>query len=287
MSVVTVIESAMVSANRKFGEPPVFQRKWVVEVNDPGTSQTDIVNAVPVSFLDPHPEAYYCLAMNQSVGNYSSSRWHYEVTWDYELPKQQNPDPNPLARPDIWKWSTGGLAVPALYYYDGSTLKPLVNSAGDFFEGATTDISTLQASISGNRATYDYALAQAVSNSLNSDTYLGAPAGSWKCGGISAQPAVEVVNAVEIRYWQVEVTLEYRPDKWNLQLPDVGWNYLDNGTKTRAYVIDPDTKEKVASSNPQPLNTDGTLKTGAPSLLERRTQRQVAFSSYFGTPTQP
>jgi hypothetical protein len=62
---------------------------------------------------------------------------------------------------------------------------------------------------------------------------------------------------------------------------------LDNGTKTRAYVIDPDTKEKVASSNPQPLNTDGTLKTGAPSLLERRTQRQVAFSSYFGTPTQP
>lgn len=287
MSVVTVIESAMVSANRKFGEPPVFQRKWVVEVNDPGTSQTDIVNAVPVSFLDPHPEAYYCLAMNQSVGNYSSSRWHYEVTWDYELPKQQNLDPNPLARPDIWKWSTGGLAVPALYYYDGSTLKPLVNSAGDFFEGATTDISTLQASISGNRATYDYALAQAVSNSLNSDTYLGAPAGSWKCGGISAQPAVEVVNAVEIRYWQVEVTLEYRPDKWNLQLPDVGWNYLDNGTKTRAYVIDPDTKEKVASSNPQPLNTDGTLKTGAPSLLERRTQRQVAFSSYFGTPTQP
>lgn len=287
MSVVTVIESAMVSANRKFGEPPVFQRKWVVEVNDPGTSQTDIVNAVPVSFLDPHPEAYYCRAMNQSVGNYSSSRWHYEVTWDYELPKQQNLDPNPLARPDIWKWSTGGLAVPALYYYDGSTLKPLVNSAGDFFEGATTDISTLQASISGNRATYDYALAQAVSNSLNSDTYLGAPAGSWKCGGISAQPAVEVVNAVEIRYWQVEVTLEYRPDKWNLQLPDVGWNYLDNGTKTRAYVIDPDTKEKVASSNPQPLNTDGTLKTGAPSLLERRTQRQVAFSSYFGTPTQP
>lgn len=286
MSVVTVIESAMVSASRKFGDPPVFQRKFVVEVNDPGTSQTDIVNAVPVSFLDPHPEAYYCLAFNQSVSNYSSSRWHYEVTWDYELPKQQNLDPNPLARADIWKWSTGGLQVPSLYYYEGETLAPLQNSALDFFEGVTTDISTLQASISGNRATFDYGLATTVTNSINSSPYLGAPQYTWKCSGIAANPAVEVVNEVEVRYWQVEVTLEYRPDGWELQLPNIGWNYLDNGTKTRAYVIDPDTKEKVASSNPQPLNADGTLAIGAPTILKRRVHKAVNFAQYFGTPTQ-
>jgi hypothetical protein len=63
--------------------------------------------------------------------------------------------------------------VPALYYYDGGTLKALVNSAEDFFEGATTDISTLQAAISANRPTFDYSLAQTVTNSVNSDTYLG------------------------------------------------------------------------------------------------------------------
>ena len=287
MSVVTVIESAMVSANRKFGEPPVFQRKWVVEVNDPSTSQTDIVNAVPVSFLDPHPEAYYCLAMNQSVGNYSSSRWHYEVTWDYELPKQQNLDPNPLARPDIWKWSTGGLQVPSLYYYaSGDVLQPLQNSAQDFFEGVQTDISTLQASISGNRPTFDYGLATTVTNAINSAPYLGAPEYTWKCSGIAATPAVEVVNKSEIRFWQVEVTLEYRPDGWELQLPNVGWNYLDGSTKKRAYVIDTDSGDKVASSNPQPLNTDGTLATGAPTILKRRVHKAVNFSQYFGTPTQ-
>jgi len=287
MGIVKYTELATVSASRKFGEPPVFQRKWVVEVDDPTTPQTDIVNAPGVSFLTPHPEAFYCLAMNASVSNYSGSRWHYEVTWDYELPKQQNPDQNPLARPDIWKWTTGGLTVPALYYYDGSTLKPLQNSANDFFEGATTDISTLQASISGNRATFDYGLAQAVANSINSDTYLGGPPGTWKCGGISGQPAVEVVNEAEIRYWQVEVSLEYRPDKWNLQLPNVGWNYLESGTKKRAYVVDPDTSERVPSSNPQPLNPDGTIKSGAPDILERRVQRQVAFNDFFGQPTQP
>lgn len=169
MSVIAVTESPVVSASRKFGEPPTFQRKWIVEVNDPATAQTEIVNSAGVVFLQPHPEADYCLAMNVAVSNYSGSRWHYEVTWDYELPKQQNPDPNPLARPDIWKWTTGGLAVPALYYYDNNdALQPLQNTAGDFFEGATTDISTLQASISGNRATFDYALATLVTNSINS-----------------------------------------------------------------------------------------------------------------------
>lgn len=288
MSVIKVTELPQVSASRKFGEPPVFQRKWVVEVDDPKTSLTDMLGEVPVAVLDPHPEASYCRAMTASGSNYNGSRWHYEITWDYELPKQQNPDPNPLARPDIWKWTTGGLQVPALYYYDnGDNLLPLQNSADDFFEGATVDISTLQASISGNRPTFDYGLAQAVSNSVNADTYLGGEPGTWKCGGISGQPAAEVVDEVEIRYWQVEVTLEYRPDKWNLQLPNVGWNYLDAGIKKRAWVRDPDTNERVPSSNPQPLDNAGGLKVGAPDILERRVQRQVSFNSYFGQPTQP
>ena len=288
MAIINVTERADVSASRRFGEAPKFQRKWVVEVDDPTTPQTFIVNACGVRFLDSHPEAYYCRAMNTSVSNYGGSRWHYEVTWDYELPRQseQDLDPNPLARADIWRWSTGGLSVPALYYYDSGTLKALVNSANDFFEGATTDISTLQASISANRPTFDYAFAQAVTNSVNSDAYLGGAAHTWKCSGISGQPAVEVVNEVEIRYWQVEATLEYRPDGWDLLLPNVGWNYLEDGAKTRAYVIDSESKEKLPASNPQPLNTDGTLKAGAPSILVRQVQRELPFSAFFGAPPQ-
>ena len=287
MAVLSYTELATVAASRKFGEAPTFQRKWVVEVDDPLTQQTTIVNAPGVSFLSPHPEATYCRAMNVSVGNYNGSRWHYEVTWDYELPKQQNVDPNPLGRADIWKWSTGGLQVPALYYYDtGDVLKPLQNSANDFFEGVTTDISTLQASISGNRPTFDYGLATAVTNSVNSSPYLGGAAYTWKCSGIAASPAVEVVSESEIRYWQVEVTLEYRPDGWPLQLPNIGWNYLEGSTKERVYVIDSQSKERVPSSNPQPLNTNGTLSTGEPTILVRRVHKAVNFQQYFGVPTQ-
>jgi len=290
MAATSFTELATVAASRKFGEPPVFQRKFVVEVDDPTTKQTDIANYPGVVFLQAHPEASYCKAMNVSVANYNGSRWHYEVTWDYELPKQANVDPSPLSRADIWKWSTGGLQVPALYYYEGDTLAPLQNSANDFFEGATTDISTLQASISGNRATFDYGLATTVTNSVNSSAYLGGAAYTWKCSGIAANPAVEVVNEVEIRYWQVEVTLEYRPDGWPLQLPNVGWNYLSGGTKKRVTVdYDPGSGqpiEKVPASNPQPLTTGGAISTGAPTVLVRRVHKAVDFRSYFGTPTQ-
>jgi hypothetical protein len=286
MGIVNVTELAQVAASRRFGEPPVFQRQFVVEVDSPTTTQSAILVGSGFVFLSPHPEASYCKAFNASVSNYNGSRWHYLVTWDYELPKQANVDPNPLARADIWKWSTGGLQVPSLYYYEGDTLEPLQNSAQDFFEGVQTDISTLQASISGNRATFDYGLATTVTNAINSSPYLGAPPYTWKCSGIAANPAVEVVNESEIRYWQVEVTLEYRPDGWELQLPNIGWNYLEGSTKERVYVIDSQSKERVPSSNPQPLNTDGTLATGAPTILKRRVHKAVNFQQYFGTPTQ-
>jgi hypothetical protein len=88
----------------------------------------------------------------------------------------------------------------------------------------------------------------------------------------------------------VEVTLEYRPDGWPLQLPNIGWNYLDGSTKKRVTVsYDPgggQPVEQVPSSNPQPLNTDGTLATGAPTILVRRVHKAVNFQQYFGTPTQ-
>jgi len=297
MSVVCTTELAEVSGSRKFGEPPVYKRQWVVEVDDPAQSTTDISNGPGVTFLDPHPDATYCRAFNVSVANYNGSRWHYLVTWDYEVPKlsQEQLDANPLNRTDIWKFSTTGMVVPALYYYYGtgnSDRRALTNSAGDILEGAMTDLSVLQASISGNRQTFDYNTAANVTNCVNDSPYLGGAAYTWKCSGISGQPAVEVVNEIEIRYWQVEVALEYNPTGWPLLLPNVGWNYVSGGQKKRVYVIDADSGDKVAASNPQPLLSNGALDTASPGesnppmLLTRRVHKAINFQQYFGTPPQ-
>jgi hypothetical protein len=95
------------------------------------------------------------------------------------------------------------------------------------------------------------------------------------------------VNDVEINYWAITSELAYRQTGWNLQLPDVGYNYLEGGEKKRAYVIDPDSGDKVAAVNPVALNSNGSLKTAGqlPDILDRRVNREVDFSSYFGRPS--
>jgi len=274
----------------KFGEAPTAELKWNVTVDAP-TSHQEVINAIGIGHGSPHPEYPFLRMTNASLSEVD--RQHVEISYNYEVLKNENDDPNPLARKDVWSFSTGGAAVPALVYYHGNgnnDRRSLVNSAGDFFEGATTEEAELRCSIAGNRAAFPLGIATAVTNCVNSDAFLGASPHQWKCQGISAQQQVEVVNDQEIRYWSITVELAYRQSGWNLLLPNVGWNYIEGGTKKRAYVIDPDSGERVASSNPQPLNVDGSLDVASPGesnppiILTRRVHRVVNFSQYFGTP---
>jgi hypothetical protein len=244
-----------------------------------------IVNSVGIFHLDAHPEFSFLRMTNASVSEASPTPFHAEVTFSYSVPEQEEQEPNPLARPDIWSFSTSGAAVPAFYYFDGTTQKVLVNSANDFFEGAMTDESEVRATIQSNRPSFPLALAAQVTNCVNSDAYLGAPQFHWKCAGISASQATEIVNETEIRYWQITAELVFRQTGWELQLPDVGYNVFEGGQKIRGYVLDPDDKTtRIPCANPIALNSDGTKRDGAPSILKRRVHRAVAFAGLFGAP---
>jgi hypothetical protein len=84
----------------------------------------------------------------------------------------------------------------------------------------------------------------------------------------------------------VTAELVYRRSGWDLQLPNVGWNYIKSGKKERAYVLDSETKERIPSSSPMPLTTSGDIKGNDeyPDILVRRVYPEVDFSTYFGTP---
>ena len=287
MSVLSFREVVGRTLSHRFGEPPSAERKFVLTLDNTAPTVAEVANAIGIFHGSPHPEYPFMIMTDAQVTEGSPSPFHAEVTYRYEVLNPDERDPNPLARPDIWSFSTGGAAVPALFYYDGATQKPLVNSAFDYFEGLTTEEGECRATINANRANFPLATAVAVTNTVNSGTYLGAPAHHWKCIGISGQQQTEVVNDVEINYWAITSELAYRQTGWNLQLPDVGYNYLEGGEKKRAYVIDPDTNEKVAAVNPVALNSNGTLKSAGqlPDILDRRVNREVDFSSYFGTPS--
>lgn len=288
MAVLSYREVIPRTFSHKFGESPTAERKYIVTLDEPTPTQA-IISAIGIAHAAPHPEFAYLVMLDASVEEID--RQHAEVTYKYEAPKQEDLDPNPLARPDVWSFSVTGAEAPALFYYDNSTLKPLVNSAGDFFEGLTINEAEVRATIAWNRETFPLADAVDVTNCINSQTYLGAPPFSWKCAGISSQQASEVVNDETIRFWQGTTELLYRRDGWNLRLPNVGWHYItgNNGAKFQCFVRDPTTGTDVPASCPQPLDANGSLKyvggtSGPPDILERRIYRAIDFQIYFGTP---
>lgn len=284
----------------KFGESPTAERKFVVTMSQPVDHQV-ILNHVGIFHGASHPEFAYLLCTEGSITE--TDRHHAEVTYRYEVPASGSQDnqANPVARKDVWSFSTGGAAVPALIYYDGNgngNRKALINTAGDFFESAMTEEAELRCSIAGNRSVFPVAIAAAVTNCVNSDAFLGAAKHQWKCQGISGQQQVEVVSGAEVKYWSVTVELIYRASGWNLALPNVGWNYISgsggSAQKRRCYVFSSESEnstERIPSSNVMALNDDGSIRfntdftgSGAPTILNRRVHPEIAFTPYFGVP---
>jgi hypothetical protein len=300
MSIIAYREVLPRTFSHKFGESPTAELKFVVTVTEPVAHQL-LLNTVGIFHGSMHPEFSYLLCTEGSVTE--TDRQHAEITYRYEVPQvgSQDSQPNPLARRDVWSFSTGGSAVPALVYYQGSgnaNRKALINTAGDFFESAMTEEAELRCSISGNRPAFPVAVAAQVTNCVNSDGFMGSAAHQWKCQGISGQQQVEVVSGVEIKYWSVTVELAYRQSGWNLLLPNVGWNYISgsggSAKKRRCYVFSSESEgstEQVASANVMALNDDGSIRfntdftgSGAPTVLNRRVHPEVAFTPLFGTP---
>jgi hypothetical protein len=270
------------------GASPEFERRFVVTLNNPDTNSGLMIAAVGAQHGASHPEVPAARCRETTVTeSYDGNRYWAEVVAQYSIPAadEQGAGLLPWLRPDVWKFQTQGVAVPALYYYDGSTQKPLTNSAGDYFEGLTVDEAQQKVTIQSNRQNFPSALAAAVTNCVNDGSYLGFPQDGVKVQGISGEESTEQVNGIEVRYWKITSELLCRQSGWNLLLPDVGFNFIEGGVKRRADVRGPD-GEQVASSNPIALNGSGGKQSGAtlPAILTRRVYKRISMSQYFGTP---
>ena len=273
------------TVTHKFGESPTAERRFVVST-DGETPQQEVLSQVGIYHLSPHPEWPFLVML--SVTATETDPYHSEITYSYGMTAQENEDPNPLARPDIWNFSAGGSNVPAVDFFEGggnATLKPLVNAAGDTFDGVTKTEAELTATISGNRANFDVGLAALVTNCINDGVYLGGAKYSWLCTGISGVQATEMVNDAELRYWQVGVTLIYRQSTHLLKLADAGFNFLDAGEKKRCFVVNAEGTQ-VASASPMPLTLAGAMQAPAVDcrIIERRMHPEINFQTYFGVP---
>ena len=270
------------------GSSPELERRWIVTLDNPDTNATTVKQAVGATFNAPHPEVPFATLYEVTVNEqYEGNRYWHEVIAKYKIPSSEEKDLDllPWQRSDVWKFATQGASVPALTYWDGDEQKPLTNSAGDYFEGLTTDEAQQKITILSNRQTFPSALAAAVVNCVNNAPYLGFPVDCVKVQGINGEQQVEVVNGAEVRYWKITSELLLRQSGWNLLLPDIGFNYLEDGERKRAYV-EGEAGERLPSSSPVPLDGAGAIQTPGqlPAILTRRVHRRCNMQFFFGTP---
>lgn len=270
------------------GESPEFERRFVATLNDPDTTASAVISTIGCVHGSSHPEIVFARCYEVAVNEaYEGNRYWHEVIAKYKIPAADERDIDllPWLRPDVWKFQTQGVAVPALFYYDGSTQKPLTNSAGDYFEGLTVDEAQQKITIQSNRQQFPSALAAAVTNCVNESVFLGFAQDCVKVQGISGEQVTEQVNGQEVRYWKITSELLARQTGWNLLLPDVGFNFIDGGVRKRGFVEGPD-GENIPSANPIALDGSGGKKADGdlPEILTRRVYKRIGMSSYFGTP---
>lgn len=251
--------------------------------NNPPTEQELITTLGLDNWGAAHPSLTFLgLRKVTTTERHADSPYHVQVVAEYGL-ITANELLAPTSRTSEWTFAAEPAQVPAFYYWDGTTRRPLVNSANDYFEGLTTEEQIVRATIKKNYANFPASQMQAT-NKINSGDYFGCPAHSWKVAGVNATYTIESHNNNVYTYWATTCELLYRESKWNLQLPDVGWNFIGGGQKRRAMVFDFENGEWVASANPVALNGSGGQSSGFPAILERRVNAEANFGDLFGTP---
>ena len=283
MAVHSYAEVIPRTIQQKIGESATATRKFGVSLTG-ATAHQAIINSIGIQFGSPHPEYPHLLCSEGSVQEVN--KYQAEVTYNYIQPKfgQNNWHKNPTLRPDVWSFSSGVTPIPVFTYLDGTQRKPLVNSAGEFFEGCMAHIGELKVSITGNRLLYNYATATQATGRVNDAAYLGGAPGEWLCEGISGNQKYENNDQTDYYYYEVTANISYRSGGHGMYLPDMGMNQKVSG------VLKPCTVEymgdKIPVTKPVALASNGEqAEAGVTPTVDYYEVHQTAnFTALFGNP---
>jgi hypothetical protein len=287
---VSSVKELSRKAEYEVGQVRKLTREWVCVLTDDTLTgaplyEPDVFTAVGVDLGSIHPTytdgPYRCRKMTLTEG-FEGSPYHVHLVAEYGI-IAANELTTPLDRSAVWEFGSQPGEIPALAYLDGTTLRPLTNSAYDYFPGLVTQESTAVATVQKNFATFPSSWFSAM-NHVNNAQYLGCPTHSVKVQQVKVSTAREQFLGSVISYWSATAELHYRQSGHNLQLPDIGWNFIDGGQKRRAMVFDFENSEWIASPNPVGLDGNGGLTLSVPAILNRRVNPEANFSSIFGTP---
>jgi len=276
----------------KYGESFTFTRKWRIRVDDPKTSKVIISRAPGITFGAGHPDFSDHKAMEFDLSDEDGVGMFWMLVVKYYIPPKDNtPDASTGMPKDDWRANGSTNTIPAFTNKDGVSI---CNSAGDPIEGLEIEASDFGLSLTRFYADLSWvAIATSRSNAVNSDTWNGSAARTWKAefrGAVKKEMTVSASSgSATLPYWETSWEFRYRADKWDLRPWDVGFNQLVTSTGTpstsgtlRAAVLGAD---KKPVKQPVALYQGIAMAAGTlPAALTIRAYKEATFS-VFGNPS--
>jgi hypothetical protein len=236
-----------------------------------------------------HPDFASHKAMEFDCTEESGDGMMWSITVRYYIPPVDNtPSPSTGMPVDSWSGSGTTITIPVFEDKDGAKI---VNSAKDPLEGAERESSEFTLNLTKCYPDLSWSpIAESRSNTVNSSTWNGSPARTWKVAFKSASKKEATSSSEDTTkpYWETTWEFCYRKETWDYKPWDVGFNELvtsdgtpsASGTK-RAAVLGADKKPVKA---PVALSSGVAKAAGsAPDALTFKLYQETDFS-VFGTP---
>ena len=263
----------------QFGDVGQSTRIYLVTVDDPNTDLQTISAHPGINWLDPHPEDAAALLIDSTIQQEGDSPFHFKCTFTYKSAVDLNK--TPWDRPAQFSFNGGLASAPAFWYYpnagDNNTKKIIINTAGDPIGGLDRDEGEFSVTITiCKQPPFNYAAAQSYVGAINSDSWSGGAAKTWKCMSITGSRKVESVDGTQYIYWECNTTLAYRNTGWDCQTWDVGFNEIVAGARRKIMAGSEPVSEPAALSA-------GRAKTPgqAPDMLSFRIYPVLPFTGVF------
>lgn len=261
-----------------------YRQTWRVITDGPGHDEPWIFLNAPVpSYGSLYVGVsgvidYYAILVRKSIRRDSQHRNIFNVDCEYDTkPPQTEYTDNPLNKPAEFDWDFG--SIERVITKDAEN-KKIQNSAGDPFNPQPTfDEPILILNYAKNipYESYNPVTAATYFNAVNTDSFLGFPAGKARCAYWKAK----IQYSHSFRYWASEIQIQFREDGWTLELLDQGLNQLFGNFKTpiKLRASQDATLETVPVTEPQLLDGSGRpLASGsAPVYLKFKPFRLKPF----------
>ena len=248
------------SLSGKYGESFQAVERWQIRTDSPNTSKLLIAQAPGVTFGAAHFDisALKAMEFDLSPDGRDGMRWTLTVRY-YMPPVTRAPESTGIPK-DVWSAVGGTSNVPAFTDKDGTTI---TNAAKDPIEGLEKErqergwsLTKYYASEAAWKAARD-----AYAGTVNSSTWDGGAAKTWKCDFKGAdRKEISTFSGTGdgglLSFVETKWEFRYDPGTWKCMPWDVGFMEVVSGS--RKAILGSDGKQV---KQPVGLNSDGTKRS--------------------------